>query len=191
MSYAAKYLDALKQAIASINTADVDQVIEILAQAKEEGKTIFVIGNGGSAATSSHFVTDMAKGAYNDNMKNFAAISLCDNASIITALGNDFSYDDIFVGQLRAYFKPGDIVLAISASGNSPNVIKAVEYANRNHGFTIGLCGFKGGKLNQIARKSVYIPLEHYGLVEDSHIIVCHIVAYYFMEQAGNMKPLP
>ena len=190
MSYAAKYIDALKKAIVAINTADVDDVIEILAKAKEEGKKVFVAGNGGSASTSSHFVTDMAKGAYNETMTNFQAISLCDNSAMITALGNDFSYDDIFVGQLRAYFKPGDILLAISASGNSPNVIKAVEYVNQNGGFSIGLSGFKGGKLNEIATKGVYIPLEHYGLVEDGHMIVCHIITYYFMELAGTMKPL-
>jgi D-sedoheptulose 7-phosphate isomerase len=190
MSYAAKYLNALKSVIDSINTADVDEVIEILARAKEEGRTIFVAGNGGSAAISSHFVADMAKGAYNEDMKNFRAISLCDNASFITALGNDYSYDDIFVGQLRSYFKPGDIVFAVSASGNSPNVVKAVEYANNNGGSSIGLCGFKGGKLNELATKSVHVPLEHYGLIEDSHGIICHIIAYNFMELAGTMKPL-
>jgi D-sedoheptulose 7-phosphate isomerase len=190
VSYAAKYLDALKEAIEAINTADVDEVIEILAKAKEEGRKVFVVGNGGSASSSSHFVTDMAKGAYNEKMENFQIISLCDNSAMITALGNDFSFDDVFVGQLRACFKPGDVLLAISASGNSPNVIKAVQYANQNGGSSIGLCGFKGGKLNEIATKSVYIPIEHYGLVEDGHMIVCHIIAYYFMEKAGNMKPL-
>ena len=190
MQYVNKYLNALKGVMDSINPDEVGEVIELLARAKEEGKNIFVVGNGGSAALSSHFVTDMAKGAYNEKIKNFKILSLCDNAPIITALGNDFGYEDIFVGQLRAYFQPGDVVMAISSSGNSPNVIKAIEYANNNGGLTIGLCGFKGGKLKEVAQKCVYVPREHYGLVEDAHGIVCHIIAYHFMEQAGNVKPL-
>lgn len=190
MSYPGKYLSHLKDVIDKIDTADVEEVIEILASAKEEGRKVFVIGNGGSASTSSHLVTDMTKGAYKEGGSNFAAISLCDNTSIITALGNDFSFEDIFVGQLRAYFSSGDVVIAISASGNSPNVIKAVEYANQNGGVTIGLSAFTGGKLKELSKKSVHIPVDHYGLAEDAHMIVSHIIVYYFMEQAGNMKPL-
>ena len=190
MSYASDYLCKLKKTIDNINTADVEEVIDILKRARDEGRRIFVIGNGGSAAISSHFATDMAKGAYNEKKKNFVIHSLCDNVPFITALGNDYSIDDIFVGQLRAYFQPGDVVFAISSSGNSPNIIKAVEYANKNGGTTIGLCGFKGGKLKETAQKYVYVPYEHYGMVEDGHSIITHIIAYYFMEQAGNMSPL-
>ena len=190
MGYASDYLSRLKEAIDSINTDQVDEIVEILDKARNEERQVFVVGNGGSAAVSSHFFTDMAKGAYNESRKNFKIMSLCDNVPIITALANDYSVDDIFVGQLRVYFQPGDVVFAISSSGNSPNVIKAVEYANKNGGVTIGLCGFKGGKLAELAHKSVYIPYEHYGLAEDTHGIITHIVCYYFMEKAGTMPPL-
>lgn len=190
MSHTQQYLTALKMVIDNIDCAEVDETIELLAKAKEEGRQIFVIGNGGSAGSSSHFVTDMAKGAYNKDMTNFKITSLCDNVCMMTALGNDFGYEDIFTGQLRNVFNQGDILIAISASGNSPNVIKAIEYANSNGGTTIGLSGFSGGKLKELSSKCLHIPFDHYGLVEDAHMIICHVLAYYFMERSGNMKSL-
>ena len=190
MSYTQQYLSALKMVIDNINCAKVDETIEFLAHAKDDGRQIFVVGNGGSAGSSSHFVTDMAKGVYNEDMTNFKIMSLCDNVCLMTAMANDFSYDDIFTGQLRNLFNEGDIVIAISASGNTPNVIKAVEYANSHGGTTIRLSGFSGGKLKELSSRCLHIPFEHYGLVEDAHMILCHVLAYYFMEKSGNMQSL-
>jgi D-sedoheptulose 7-phosphate isomerase len=187
MGYASKYLGCLREALDKINPSDVDEIIEILAKTRDEGRTIFVVGNGGSAAAASHFATDLSKGTYYEGKQHFSALSLTDNISIITAFGNDFSFDDIFVGQLRTHFKPGDVVVAISGSGNSPNVIKAIEYANAHEGISIGLCGFAGGKLKEAARHVVHVPIEHYGLVEDAHTIILHVIGYFFMEQAGTM----
>ena len=140
---------------------------------------IFFVGNGGSASTASHFTSDLSAGM---NLKPFRAISLTDNNSTLTALANDFGYQNVFVKQLEALYRKDDLLVAISASGNSPNILRAVEYVKRLQGITIGLTGFNGGKLLTASDYCVIVPTDQgeYGFVEDVHLIINHIVATYF-----------
>lgn len=176
------YLTAQKAALDSIPTEAVSRLIEMLRKTLREDRHIFVFGNGGSAANASHFVTDLGKGSSDKVGKRFRCLSLNDNVSWMTAIGNDYSYDDIFVRQLQNYGRKGDLVLALSVSGSSPNVVKAVEWANQNGLETIGLCGAKRGSLAKIAKHSIVIDSTHYGRVEDAQMAICHMLCYAFME---------
>ena len=140
------------------------------------------MGNGGSAATASHFANDIAIGSKSWS-KPFRALSLVDNIPTLTAIANDDGYEEIFVQQLKVQMVPGDVVVAISASGNSPNVVRAIEYANANGAFTVGVTGFDGGKLRDISRIGVHIPTTKgdYGHVEDVHMILNHLISAYLM----------
>jgi len=182
------YVKAQKEALESIPVEAVGQMIEKLRRALKEDRQIFVFGNGGSAMNSSHFVTDLGKGASDKVGARFRCLSLNDNVSWMTALGNDYSYEDIFVRQLMNFGRPGDIVLVMSVSGNSPNVVRAVDWAKHNGLHTIALVGAKRGKLADIAEQVVVINSTHYGRVEDAHMGICHMLCYAFMEnpQLGN-----
>ncbi len=176
------YLKAQKAALDSIHLPALEKVIGLFKKALRDDRAIFVFGNGGSAANASHFVTDLGKGASDKVGRRFRVLSLNDNVSWMTAIGNDYSYDDVFVRQLENYGRKGDLTLAMSVSGNSMNVIKAVEWAN-NHGLeTIGLCGGKQGTLAKIAQHPIVIDSIHYGRVEDAHMAICHMLCYAFME---------
>jgi D-sedoheptulose 7-phosphate isomerase len=176
------YVKAQKEALDSIPVEAVEQIIEKLRRALKEDRQIFVFGNGGSAMNSSHFVTDLGKGASDKVGARFRCLSLNDNVSWMTALGNDYSYEDVFVRQLMNYGRPGDLVLAMSVSGNSPNVVRAVDWAKHNGLHTIALVGAKRGKLADIAEQVVVINSTHYGRVEDAHMGICHMLCYAFME---------
>ena len=176
------YLTAQKAALDSIPTEAVSRLIQLLKKTLHEDRHIFVFGNGGSAANASHFVTDLGKGSSDKLGKRFRCLSLNDNVSWMSAIGNDYSYDDIFVRQLENYGRKGDLVLAMSVSGNSPNVVKAVEWANQNGLETIGLCGGKGGALAKIAKHSIVIDSIHYGRAEDAQMAICHLLCYAFIE---------
>jgi D-sedoheptulose 7-phosphate isomerase len=160
----------------------VAEMIEKLRRALKEDRQIFVFGNGGSAANASHFVTDLGKGASDKLNARFRCMSLNDNVSWMTALGNDYSYEDIYVRQLMNYGRPGDIVLALSVSGNSPNVVRAIDWARKNGLETIALVGAKRGRLADLANQVVVINSTHYGRVEDAHMGICHMLCYAFME---------
>src|SRR5579864_6013708 len=182
MSYPRQYKAALLEAIDRIDTSRVEQAIEWFREARDGSKHIFVCGNGGSASTASHFACDMVKGAsYNRNTR-FRIMALTDQTSTITAYANDVSYDCIFVEQLRNFAQPGDLVMALSGSGNSPNVIRALEYANSLGCRTIALTGRDGGKLGPLAQLHIQVAAPHMGRIEDAHMIVCHMIGYYFME---------
>jgi D-sedoheptulose 7-phosphate isomerase len=176
------YVKAQKEALESIPVKAVEQIIEKLRRALKEDRQIFVFGNGGSSMNSSHFVTDLGKGASDKVGARFRCLSLNDNVSWMTALGNDYSYEDVFVRQLMNYGRPGDLVLAMSVSGNSPNVVRAVDWAKHNGLHTIALVGAKRGKLADIAEQVVVINSTHYGRVEDAHMGICHMLCYAFME---------
>jgi len=148
----------------------------------KEDRQIFVFGNGGSAANSSHFATDLGKGASDKLDKRFRVLSLTDNVSWITALGNDYSYEDVFVGQLKNYGRAGDLALSMSVSGNSPNCVKALEWAAKNGLHTVALVGAKRGRMAEIAEQVIVINDTHYGRVEDAHMGICHVLCYAFME---------
>jgi D-sedoheptulose 7-phosphate isomerase len=176
------YLRAQKAAHDSIPVAAVAQLVETLRAALAEDRQVFVFGNGGSAANASHFATDLGKGASDKLGKRFRVLSLNDNVSWMTALGNDYAYEDIFVGQLQNYGRPGDLVLSLSVSGNSPNCVKALAWA-KEHGLrTVAVVGAKRGRMAEIADLAIVINDTHYGRVEDAQMAVCHMLCYAFME---------
>lgn len=180
--FAGAYLRYLTTVLQGIDTKEIGRFIETLLDARERGATIFFIGNGGSAATASHFANDLAIGT-NDYVKPFRACSLTDNIAVLTAVGNDFGYEDIFSRQVRVLGKRGDVLVAISASGNSPNLLKALEAAKSADIKTVAITAFDGGKMRSMADKSVHIPtaLKEYGPAEDAHMILDHLVSAYLM----------
>ncbi len=182
LHFSRDYKSKLLSALDSVDLASVGQAIETLRRARDASRHIFVCGNGGSAATASHFVTDMVKGASFNRDSRFRILALTDSLSTITAYSNDVSYDCVFAEQLKNFAQPGDVVMAISGSGNSPNVLCAVEYANSVGCETIALTGRDGGKLGPLAKLQVRVAEPHMGRIEDGHMIVCHMICYYFME---------
>jgi D-sedoheptulose 7-phosphate isomerase len=182
-TYYSDYLTRQKEVLDSIPLDKVLAIKELMQEAWEQDRQLFVFGNGGSAANASHFITDLGKGASDKLRKRFRCLSLNDNTAWITALGNDYAYDDIFVGQLQNYARPGDLVLTMSVSGNSPNLVKAIDWAHRHGLKTVALVGGKKGKLAELAQQVVVVDSEHYGRVEDAHMTICHMLCYDFMEQ--------
>jgi D-sedoheptulose 7-phosphate isomerase len=180
--FASGYFDYLSSVLKAIDTREIGQFIETLVDARERGSTIYFIGNGGSAATASHFANDIAIGTNSYN-KPFRAVSLTDNQAIITAIANDYGYEEIFVRQLMILGRPGDVVVAISASGNSPNLIRAFDYAKTVGIKTVAITAFDGGKMKNIADESVHVPtaLKEYGPAEDAHMVLDHLVGAYLM----------
>ncbi len=181
-SFPSLYKADVLQAIETIDLEKVGQAIEILVQARDQDRRIFVCGNGGSASTASHFVCDMVKGASFRRDKRFRIMALTDSLPTITAYANDVSYDCVFVEQLKNFAEPGDVVMAISGSGNSPNVLQAIEYANSIGCRTIALSGRNGGKLGPLAQLNLQASHPHMGRIEDVHMIVMHMICYYFMD---------
>ncbi len=177
-----KYIQSQKAALDSIPVPAVAQVIETLRRALREDRQIFVFGNGGSAANASHFATDLGKGSSDAVGRRFRVLSLNDNVSWLTALGNDYAYEDVFVRQLENYARAGDVALVMSVSGNSPNVVKAVDWAVKHQVRTIALVGAKRGRLAELAEQVIVIDSQHYGRVEDAHMGICHMACYAFME---------
>jgi len=176
------YLKAQKAALDSISVEAVARLLETFQRALAEDRQIFVFGNGGSAANASHFMTDLGKGASDKLTRRFRCLSLNDNVSWMTALGNDYSYEDIYLRQLMNYARPGDLAMALSVSGSSPNLVRAMDWAKSNGLLTIALVGGKRGRLANIAEQVVVINSTHYGRVEDAHMGICHMLCYAFME---------
>ncbi|MGH9609497.1 MAG: D-sedoheptulose-7-phosphate isomerase [Bryobacteraceae bacterium] len=160
----------------------VAEAIGVLREARDAGRHIFVCGNGGSASTASHFVTDMVKGASYNRTQRFRIMALTDSMATITAYSNDVGYDCIFAEQLKNFAAPGDVFMAISGSGNSPNVVCAMECASQIGCRTIALTGRDGGKLGPMAQLQIRVAEPHMGRIEDGHMVVCHMICYYFME---------
>lgn len=170
------YLSNSQRAISALSTEKLASINKLIIKAYESDKQIFVIGNGGSASTASHFACDLGKGTAVEGKRRVRVISLTDNMATITAYANDISYEDIFVEQLKNLLNFGDLLIAISASGKSKNIIKAVEYANLMECPTIGLTGFDGGKLAQVATEAIIVKSDNYGIIEDLHLMINHIV---------------
>ena len=177
-SYKEKSL-AIMQKIAD---EDVASLIELLEAARGANRQIFLCGNGGSASTASHLANDLGKGASWGRDKRFRVLALTDNVSWITALANDTDYSQIFVEQLKNYAGPEDLLVAFSGSGNSPNVLEAVKWANQNGLLTIGITGRPGGELGQLAQHPIFVESSHMGHIEEGHFLIQHLVGYYFME---------
>jgi len=183
MTFSENYRAELVETLGLIDMTAVERAIECLKTARATDKHVFICGNGGSAATSSHFVVDMLKGASMGREKRFRILALNDQMPTLTAYANDVHYDCVFAEQLKNFAQPGDVFMAISGSGNSPNVLKAMEYANSIGCRTIAMTGRDGGKLGSMAELNIQVPVAHMGRIEDGHHIVCHMMCYYFMEE--------
>lgn len=168
------YFEKEKSTLDAISKDDLNTLMNLLVEAKDAGKTIFVMGNGGSAATASHYVCDFNKGISLGKEKMFKFICLNDNIPTMMAYANDLSYADVFVGPLKNFLQPGDIVIGISGSGNSENVVRAIQYANENGGVTVGLTGYSGGKIKQLSKYNVHVPVNDMQITEDLHMVLDH-----------------
>ncbi|MEE2821918.1 MAG: SIS domain-containing protein [Acidobacteriota bacterium] len=181
-----EYLKSYKKASGSIleqiADGEVATLIELLGRARDNDHQIFLCGNGGSAATASHFANDLGKGASCGRSKRFRVLALTDNISWITALANDADYSQIFVEQLKNYANSNDLLVAFSGSGDSPNILEAVRWGNENGLLTIGITGRPGGELGKIARHPIFVESSHMGHIEEGHFLIQHMVGYYFME---------
>ncbi len=170
------YLDRVCQDIRNMDLGQIVAVTDLIEQAYDAGRFVFIIGNGGSGANASHLCEDLAKCTLCDfeSQKRLKVLSLTDNASAIMAWGNDEGYDRIFLEQLKNLASPGDLLLAISGSGNSPNILKAVDWANLNGLTTVGITGFSGGKLRSLAHHNLHAPVDDMGITESLHQVVFH-----------------
>ena len=182
MEHVGKYLEELQKIIAHLNKEEIITIISVLEQARDSHKTVFIMGNGGSASNASHFVNGLSQGATVEGKTRFKAIALTDNIPNLLAYGNDYGYDNIFAEQLKNLLSEGDIVIGISGSGNSPNVLKAIEYANTNNAITIGFSGFDGGKLKKMVRYSLHVPCNCMEIVEDVHLALTHLISSSFKD---------
>jgi len=179
--FAKLYTGHLAGVVTRLDFREVGRVIDLFLQARSRGSTIFFFGNGGSAATAAHFANDLGFCASPEGRRPFRALSLSSNTSFITCLANDIGFDNVFSWQLRNLMAAGDVVVAISASGNSPNVVKALEYAKENGGIPVALVGFDGGRLKQLADYCILVETDkgEYGPVEDVHMILDHLITGY------------
>ncbi|MBL8820277.1 MAG: SIS domain-containing protein [Planctomyces sp.] len=181
------YVVRQQRALESIDLNAVQEIVEVLRHAHQLGKQVFVFGNGGNAASASHFATDLGKGASDQLHKPFRVMSLNDNVPWLTALGNDYSYADVFVRQLRNFAQPGDVVISSSVSGSSENLVKALQWCRENQVTTVAVIGAKNGKMGQFADHLIVVGDTHYGRVEDAQMTIYHMLCYAFME-LPNMR---
>lgn len=175
-SFSKAYFDKLALALQDQDFGLYDQAIELVRTTWQNGHQIITLGNGGSSMTALHFQTDWAKNIYLKTGKPFRGRSLVDNMGLVMAYSNDFSFQDLFLEQLKNYLEPGDLVVAISGSGNSENVIRAVEYANQHGGVTLGLSGFDGGRLKKLCQHNLWVNVDDMQIVEDVHSLFGHLV---------------
>ena len=185
MSFPTEYREKLLATIDTVDTALVGRAIAWMKETRDAQGAIFVAGNGGSAATAAHFVCDMVKGASLGKAARFRIVALGQNLPTHTAYANDLSYADALVEELKNFARPGDLYMAISGSGNSPNVVRAMEFANHLGCRTLALTGRDGGQLGKLAQLNIHVPEAHMGRIEDAHHVICHMMCYCFMEQAG------
>lgn len=186
IGYAQRYFERLRQVLDGIDHSEIDRFVDLLLQARQSSRNIFFVGNGGSAATSSHFANDLSIGTRQQE-KPFKVISLVDNIATLSAIGNDYGYDQIFARQINVYGQKNDLLVGISASGNSPNLLRAFEVGQELGLTTVSITAFDGGKLKKIADHSVHVPTNagEYGPAEDAHLILDHLITYYFQSVLG------
>lgn len=186
--YINSYFLYLNQLLMDLDPDSISNVVDCFLTARENKRTIFFAGNGGSASTASHFAQDLGEVGRKANVPGFKTLSLTDNVSLLSAIGNDYGFDKIFTIQLLELFNPGDVLVAISASGNSPNVISAVEFAKKAGGKTIGLVGFDGGKMKNLCDHIIHVKTDtgEYGPVEDVHMVMDHLIASYLIFRMSN-----
>jgi len=182
MEFLTNYRIQLDKTLREMDLKPVEEVIGWMQEAREQGRTIFTCGNGGSASTASHFACDLVKGASYQRSSRFRVMALNDAMPTISAYSNDVGYDIIFAEQLKNFASRGDLLFAISGSGNSSNVLEAVKAAQALGCRTVGLTGRDGGKLSKMVDRNLLAPVQHMGVIEDAHLILCHMMAYYFMD---------
>jgi D-sedoheptulose 7-phosphate isomerase len=174
--YVRDYLNMLKDLLDAVNTREVEEVVSLLFDAYQNDRRLVLCGNGGSGATSSHLVCDFQKNILLDGGKAFEVVALTDSPALLSAWSNDTHFENVFAGQARTWLRRGDVLIAISGSGNSPNVLKAVEVANEVGATSIGFCGYGGGKLAKLASRSIVVDKRNMQQVEDLHMILGHVL---------------
>lgn len=179
--FARGYIAHLVDVLQRLDCHGIARVMDLFLRARSSGNTIFLLGNGGSAATSDHFANDLGFSASPEGHKPFRAVSLTSNASVLTCLANDLGYENVFTWQLRNLMRPGDVVVGISASGNSPNAVNALQYAAENGGIPVAIVGFDGGRMKSMAHYSIHVETRkgEYGPVEDVHMVLDHLISNY------------
>jgi D-sedoheptulose 7-phosphate isomerase len=180
------YLSGLAEVLPRVDQRAISRLAEMLYRAWSADRRVYVFGNGGSASTAGHWVCDLVKNTATEGRGRMQVLSLADNLAMLSALGNDISYDDVFRFPLAAYAREGDIAVAISASGNSPNLLRACEWAKEHGIAVVALTGFAGGSLKDLADLHVNIPSDNYGIIEDLHLAVGHIVSQMLKARAGE-----
>ncbi len=182
-NFITSYLHTMQETIGKVDPQDIVDIIQLLESCHEHSGKIYIIGNGGSAATSSHMANDLSVGLKLRKIRNFDVESLADNAAVCTAIANDTGYENIFYTQLLHRLREKDIVIAISCSGDSPNIVKAVKYANQIGSKVVGLTGFNGGYLKDNCNVGLHVATEHgaYGIVEDIHMMLDHVIFSYYL----------
>ena len=194
-SRSVKYLDEVAKTLEHMEKDlpfKAEEIVSALVKARDSGKRVYICGNGGSASTASHMASDLNKGSNRKDARRFKAVALTDNIPAMLAWANDSSYDDIFVEQLRNHLEKGDVVIGISGSGNSSNVLKALHYANDEGALTIGLTGFDGGKMAQLAKIFYVVPNHTMQQVEDIHLLIEHLLSLILRDSpdcAGQKGP--
>ena len=183
------YLGRLTTTLESMPPESIERLSEMLYRAYIDGKQVFTLGNGGSASTASHMAADLAKNTIGPNMRRFRIMSLNDNIPMLTALSNDLGYENVFAEQLQNLIQPGDVLIVLSGSGNSPNVVKAMEYARSQSAEVGALLGFGGGRAAELADISILVESSDYGVVEDAHLVLNHILVEYFRQRLTDEKP--
>ena len=183
------YLDRLRTAIDLLPRERMNELGDTLLRAYRNNMQVFLLGNGGSSSTASHMAADLAKNTIGPNMKRFRIISLNDNAAIMTALANDLGYENVFSEQLTNLVQAGDVLIVVSASGNSPNVLKAIRYAQAHSAEVVGLLGFDGGEAAKLADIPLIVSSYDYGVVEDVHLIINHVLVDYFKTYLAETRP--
>ena len=186
MEFVEGYYQQYIRVLNSFDKSSLEPVLDTFLDVRDKGGTLWVAGNGGSAAIGDHTVCDVTKGTHTEGQPTIKSISLSSNTAMLTALGNDLDYEQVFSQQLKYYLGKNDALLLVSSSGNSPNVVKACEYANSCGVPTIAFVGFKGGKLRDIAKHCVWIPIENYGMAEDAHQSLMHVTTQYIMAYANQ-----
>ena len=184
-----QYLNELEEVVHALSRPDIEAVADTLFAAWRERRQVFILGNGGSAATASHMMNDLNKFTNVPGRQRFRAIALTDNVPLFTAVGNDQSYAEVFVEPLQNLLQAGDVLIAISASGNSKNVVQAVEYAQAHGATVIGFCGQPGGRLAQLADRKVIVPSDRIGQQEDGHLILNHVLAFALRARIEHEPP--
>jgi D-sedoheptulose 7-phosphate isomerase len=187
--HVSRYLERLQGAIDGLPRDQLAALGEILFRAYRNDKQVLVMGNGGSSSTASHMAADLAKNTIGPNMRRFRISSLNDNAAIVTALANDLGYENVFSEQLTSLIRAGDVLIAVSASGNSPNILNAMRYARSRSAEVVGLLGFDGGQAAELSDLAVIVPSHDYGVVEDVHLVINHILVDYFRDQLAVDRP--